>query len=143
MSIKEILLKKGWAGKTISRPETAQRLNPLIHTMSNILRAHNHVAASTDSSGSNSPLSEQVRLLRMDIGKMSETVFSSGGVATRTAEPYVAGLNGNKDLLDAENALLSDLRNEKDIEHQMRTRAILAAVAANTENRIQLLRQLV
>ena len=33
MTIKEIkstILKKGWAGKTISREETVQKLNPLI-----------------------------------------------------------------------------------------------------------------
>ena len=28
--IKELLLQKGWAGKTISRSETVERMNPLI-----------------------------------------------------------------------------------------------------------------
>jgi hypothetical protein len=126
MSIKDILLKKGWAGRTISRSETIDRLNPILQLMSGVLNEHN--------SNPGSISDDLVRTLRMDIGKFSETIVSCGGIAARTAVDSNSDANTAKSL---ETELLEALKAEGDIEHQMRTRAILGVVATNTELRIK------
>lgn len=144
MSLKDIILNKGWAGRTISRPETVARLNPHIQSMSTLLLAYDIIGGSADESRGGDDLDEQLRILRMDIGKFSETIASAGGVAHRSPDAAAAQqVHSWSDVLRAEQSLLSALDEENDIEHQMRTRAILAVVSGNTETRLRILRQLV
>ena len=144
MSIKEILLNKGWAGRTISRPETVIQLNPHIQTMVNLLHAYN-ILAERDSGGyEKSSMGDQVRILRMDIGKMSETISSCGGIPERSPQSsIVRGSAEWSDIVAVEKSLLNMILAEKEIEHQMRTRAILSKVQENTEALIQQLQRTV
>jgi len=144
MSIKEILLQKGWAGRTISRPETVIRMNPLIQVMSNLLYAYNCQAEAEPSSFGESSTGDLVRILRMDIGKMCETVASCGGISTRSPEiSLVEGSTNWSDITAVEKSLMDMITAEKEIEHHMRSRAILSKVAENTERRLQQLESLV
>jgi hypothetical protein len=126
MSIKDILLKKGWAGRTISRSETIDRMNPILQLMSGVLNEHNANPGSVSD--------DLIRTLRMDIGKFSETIVSCGGVAARNA---VDSESGASNLKSSETELLEALKAESEVEHQMRTRAIIGVVLANTELRIK------
>jgi hypothetical protein len=124
MGIKELILKKGWAGRTISRPETVEQLNPIIQYMSGVLFQYTSSPEFVDT--------EQIRTLRMDIGKMSETIASCGGVPAR----HSGGGDAPENIRSAELHLRDLLQLEQKIEHQMRTRAILGVVLTNTEARI-------
>jgi hypothetical protein len=133
MGIKELILKKGWAGRTISRAETVERLNPIIHFMSGVLLQYTSSLEFVDN--------PQIRTMRMDIGKLSETIASCGGVPARhSGDGDSDGDSGSGDapenIRSAELDLRELLLNERKIEHQMRTRAILGVVLTNTEARI-------
>lgn len=143
MGIKELLLQKGWAGRTISRDETSRRLNPIIRIMTEML--HRYSAVREEAGADERPEIDRVmKTLRMDIGKVAETIFSTGGTAYSGTDldpdEFVAGDDGWKNLRDAEDVLAAALREEQDVEHQMRTRAILAKVAENHEDRMNLIR---
>lgn len=143
MGIKELLLQKGWAGRTISRDETAERLNPIIRIMTEMM--HRYAGVREQANAEERPEIERVlKTLRADIGKVAETVFSCGGTAYSGTElepdDFAAGSNGWQSLLDAEDVLAAALREEKNVEHQMRTRAILGVVAENHEDRMKLIR---
>lgn len=143
MGIKELLLQKGWAGRTISRDETIERLNPIISIMTEVLHRYAAVRDEADAAV-RTEIDRVMKTLGMDIGKVAETVFSCGGTAYSGTDldpdAFVAGDDGWKTLRDAEDVLASALRDEQDVEHQMRTRAILAKVAENQDDRMNLIR---
>lgn len=143
MGIKELLLKQGWAGRTISRAETIDHVNPIIRTMT-VAMHHWGAAATTLDGEAGRTVREALKTLRMDIGKLCETVFSCGGVAYNGTdlEPETFTADGDiwKTLADQEAAIAESLKPQLKIEHHMRTRAILAAVAANHEERVKLIR---
>ena len=143
MGLKELLLQKGWAGRTISREETIERLNPIIRIMTEML--HRYAAVRSTADADDRPEIDRVmKTLRADIGKVAETVFSCGGTAYSGIEldpdDFAEDDGGWTGLRDAEDVLASALREEQDVEHQMRTRAILAKVAENHEDRMKLIR---
>ena len=142
MGLKELLLQKGWAGRTISREETIERLNPIIRIMTEML--HRYAAVRDAADADDRPEIDRVmKTLRADIGKVAETVFSAGGTAYSGIEldpDEFADDDGWASVRDAEDVLAAALREEQDIEHQMRTRAILAKVAENHEDRMKLIR---
>lgn len=143
MGIKELLLKQGWAGRTISRAETIDQLNPIIRTMT-VASLYWTSAASRLDGSAREAVDAALKTLRMDIGKMCETVFSCGGVAYNGTDLEVADHDPGEDvwatLRAQEQALAEALKPQLEVEHHMRTRAILAAVAANHENRVTLIR---
>ncbi len=144
MSIKEILLNKGWAGRTISRAETVDQLNPHIQAMSNLLYAYNLMEDNDIDSFDEASMGEHIRVLRMDIGKMSETIASCGGISLRSPERSLVGESTEwSNIIASEKALQKMILAEQEIEHQMRTRAILSKIAENTDLRIQQLSRLV
>ena len=124
--LKELVLKQGWAGRTISRAATVDRLNPILQSLSGVLVAHNLNPGLIDDA--------LIRTLRMDIGKMSETILSCAGIAERNPSDAESE---ERDVKSAESKLLEALKAEGEIEHQMRSRAIIAVVLANTEARLQ------
>ena len=145
MGIKELLLQKGWAGRTISREETIERLNPITRIMTELMHTYGAVRGRVDASERDAFESE-LKTLRADIGKMAETIFSCGGTPFNGTELEAGDFEVDSDsdawkaIRDAEQVLGDALREEKNIEHQMRTRAILGKVAENHENRLKLLR---
>lgn len=143
MGIKELLLKQGWAGRTISRAETIDHLNPIIRTMT-VAMHHWRVAESTLNGDAARNVSAALKTLRMDIGKMCETVFSCGGVAYSGTDLDPDSFKADSDiwavLSEQETAIANALLPQQEIEHHMRTRAILAKVASNHEERVRLIR---
>ncbi len=149
-TLKELLLGRGWAGKTISREETVERINPLIEQHIKL----NHYYRAASRSHSNAEVSRRLEDLlktaRTDVGKLSETVFSAGGSAYNGTDLEPEDF----DLGDEDAEMLSALRDlEKDfheavtherneVEHQMRTRAILEVVQGNSNERLDTLETL-
>ena len=142
MSIKSIILKKGWAGKTISRPETATRVNALIRPLIELLHSYNaFVAVSPESDTSD--IQTFMPTLRADIGKLAETVHSCGQTAysgvVLEQDSFSESSSTLADVAGREKEYRELLSTEGKIEHQMRTRAIIDVVAANSEARYQII----
>lgn len=159
MGIKDAFLNKGWAGKTMSRPETIERINPLIRRHMELNHAYSYAINQVSEREAAGKLEAQQKTARADVGKLSETVLSAGGVAYTGVDIEPAdyaladGTSSSADASANESAmirrlgeleqqfqeLLSDELNEN---HQIRTRAILSVVQANSHARIQFLRGL-
>jgi hypothetical protein len=144
MGIKDLFLKQGWAGKTIGRPETIDLLNPIIRTMNELMQCLGALSASSTNADQKARLEETLRVLRMDIGKMCETVYSCGGVAYSGTDLEAADFASSTpaDLSGLESRLAEHLAAQHKIEHQMRTRAILGVVEENQKARKNALRNL-
>jgi hypothetical protein len=144
--IKEALLNRGWAGKTMSRSETVERLNPLIEQH---IRLNHHYGAAIrhcDDDRVVDVLERLQKTARADVGKLSETVFSCGGTAYNGTDlsPDDFSLTGSlsdlfKELHDLETDFNEALAHELDLEHQMRTRGVLEAVKSNSQDRLNAL----
>ena len=121
--IKSLLLKKGWAGRTISRSETVARLNPLLKQHVTLANLYEQVTNLDEDLSTE--LQGNLRRLRLDMGKLAETVFSCGGVAYSGVDhPKVQPVDNV--LLETERALHNALLQERrTINHQMRTEAVL------------------
>ncbi len=146
MSIKELVLRKGWAGKTISREETATRLNALISKLVVLMYAYDDAAGRLNTGDYTTSFEAEMSRLRADIGKLSETIHSCGAVSYSGTdiEPgtITAGDGGWSGLFALESDFLSNLKGEKAFEHEMRTRAVLGVLASNSEARTAILRNL-
>lgn len=149
MGLKKAFLNKGWAGRTISRPETVDRFNPLLKAHHRLNFAYdfliNHVADIEVAS----ILEAQQKTARTDIAKLSESVLSAGGVSYSGVDldPESIHLSGNdgtmiQELLDLEQEFQSRLTDELELDHQIRSRAILSIVQANSAARLEYLRKL-
>ena len=149
--VKELLLGRGWAGKTISRSETVERLNPLVrqhielnHYYRAALRSHGDPAVAE-------ALQRVQKTARADVGKLTETIHSCGGT------PYNGTDLKSEDFVleDDDTEMLQTLQNmerefhdalvheRNNVEHQMRTRGLLEALTSNSEERIELLGDLI
>ena len=147
MGIKDLLLNKGWAGNTLSRAETIDHLNPLIRSLTTLM--HGYDAAQPGLEGDQAESLEQARkLIRGDLGKLAETVLSSGGIAYSGVdqEPSAPATGDSATVFEAlkgrEEAFREELDAERKVEHQVRTRAVLENVARNSTDRLGLLRDL-
>jgi hypothetical protein len=149
--IKEALLGRGWAGKTLSRAETVERLNPLLlqflklnHNYEYVIRTHSDTAATE-------ALKRVQKTARADVGKLNETILSCGGSPENgtNLEPEDFDLGTDEiemlyRLEDLETEFNEALVHErKELEHQMRTRGILEALKSNSDERLTLLGDLI
>lgn len=147
MGIKELLLNKGWAGRTLSRPETAERLNPVIRSLTTLMHGYDAAQATLDGEAAAS-LEAARKLLRGDLGKLSETVLSAGHPAYMGVdqEPSAPATGDSTTVLEAlagrEEDFHAVLDAEKKVEHQIRTRAVLKNAARNSSERLELLHEL-
>jgi hypothetical protein len=143
--LKELLLGRGWAGKTITRAETVERLNPIVKQ--HIVLNHHYEAArrTLDQSAFTQALGAMQRTARMDVGKLSETIYSAGGSAYNGTDLEPDDFDLGDDGLEVLNTLIEmerDFKNtvqsdREEIEHQIRTRAILELVASNSHDRLK------
>ncbi|HYE58989.1 MAG TPA: hypothetical protein VD948_10805 [Rhodothermales bacterium] len=148
-AVLDAILNKGGAGTTISRQETVDRINPLIEAHARLLHAYASVQQSLPPESLPSGLNEHLRTARMDVGKLAETVYSTGGVAyTGTdLEPGTERFEGGtasvlKALAAREEEFLGQVRDElKDVDHHIRTRAILGNVEKHTAERLDAVRE--
>jgi hypothetical protein len=149
-TLKEILLGRGWAGKTITRAETVEHLNPLIEQQVRINHSYEYVIREHGNPSVVSVLERLQKTARGDVGKLSETVLSCGGTPYNgtdlEADDFDLGsddremLHRLQDLDEEFRDALAEERTE--VDHQMRTRAILEVVKSNTEERLSTLREL-
>ena len=141
--IKSLLLKKGWAGKTISREETIARLNPLMAQHVALGRLYDLADVTPLRDKELVAQLDAIRKrARTDMGKVAETIFSCGGVAHSGADRSdmpSAGDDLRARLMEAERAVSQSLLDEKGIEHQMRTEAVLQRLRDSNEERMSFL----
>ncbi|NND71255.1 MAG: hypothetical protein HKN43_06730 [Rhodothermales bacterium] len=144
--MKSILLKKGWAGKTISRAETIERFNPIIKKHIVLNRFYDAAIRDLDHDEHTKQFTLDQRTARADVGKLCETVFSCGGVAysgTDLDPEAVSSGSSLEDvmfnLFDLETDLQDAISEEESIEHQMRSRAILGVVKTHSAERYKYL----
>ncbi len=145
MSIKDLVLNKGWAGTTITRQATADRLNLLIRPLIELMYSYNSAVILPKASGNYEEIQQTLPDLRADIGKLSETIHSSGVAAFSGTELDQGSFASDMTwatVLDREEAFAKLLSDEKAYEHHIRTRAVLGALAANSETRRNLVKQL-
>ncbi len=148
MTLKEIksaLLRKGWAGKTISRKETAQRLNLLIEESVKLKHGYSNFLSHLKSEPNRQELESILRTLRLDIGKLKELVFSCGETAFNgtSLEAELFKLTGENALLSLrrrEAAFRELLDAEQPIEHQLRTEAVLTRLHKSSDSRLSFIR---
>lgn len=149
--IKEVLLGRGWAGKTITRAETVERLNPLLLQFLKLNHNYQYVIRSHADSAVTDALKRVQKTARTDVGKLSETILSCGGTPENGTDLEPGDFNlGNDEremlhqLEDLETEFHEALVHERsEIEHQMRTRGILEAVTSNSTERLELLSDLI
>ncbi len=146
MGIKGLVLNKGWAGITITREQTAERLNVLIRTLIELMYYYDAALGSGGSGPDLDQVQETMPVLRADIGKLSETIHSCGAVAYSGTDldpdSFSSGENDWSAVRDMEEEFIEALTDEKKTEHQMRTRAILGALASNAGERLHILRRI-
>ncbi len=148
--LKELLLGKGWAGRTITRAETVERLNPIIKQHIELNRHYEAAMRALDLPPAVEALRAMQRTARMDVGKLSETVFSAGGAAYNGTDLEPGGVDRGASALDIVSELISmeryfrkTVETERDeIEHQIRTRAILELVESNSHDRLKTLEKM-
>ena len=150
-AIKELLLGRGWAGKTISRAETVEHLNPLIRQHMELNHHYRSAIRSHSDSAVVEALERVQKTARADVGKLSETIHSCGGTPHNGTDLDP----GDFDLGDDDLQMLTQLQavetefrdaivhERKNVEHQMRTRGILEALTSNSEERLELLEDLI
>ncbi len=148
MGLKEAFLQKGWAGRTISRAETIERLNPVLEQLLGLMHAYQYVIDHIGDPALAERLEALQKTLRADAGKLSETILSCGGVSYTGVDLESDQFNlGDTDeamlfnVLDQEQAFQAMIGEEKDVEHQIRTRAILGVVAQNSDERLTFLKE--
>lgn len=149
--IKEALLGRGWAGKTLSRAETVERLNPLLLQFLKLNHNYEYVVRSHSDAAVKEALQRVQKSARVDVGKLSETILSCGGSPENgtdlepedfhLAEDDIEMLQELKSLETDFNDVLSNERGQ--YEHQMRTRGILEALKSNSTERVELLGDLI
>src|SRR5690606_7735500 len=120
-------LNKGWAGTTLSRRETAERLNPIQRKLYEHMHAYDAAIARLSDSAVIDQLKAFQRTARIDIGKVAETILSAGAAPYNgiDLEPATGGDRANtnevlRDLLAAEEKLAAVLAEELKQNHQIR-----------------------
>ena len=148
--IAEALLGKGWMGRTISREETVEHLNPLVEAHIKLNHAYRAVSRVAEDPRVEEALESLLKTARADVGKLSETIFSAGGSAYNGTdlEPEDFDLGPDLDtslpkLIEQEETFQGDVKTERnDVEHQMRTRAILELVRDNSQERLSVIKRI-
>lgn len=146
-------LNKGGAGVSISRRETVERLNPIIRHHAALNLYYDAVAEAAAEAAAEPEVAAQLaparKTMRTDVGKLAESIYSAGGVAyTGTdLDPAAHRLDGDDDdrlfrLLELEQDFQQRVAAEFDVNHQIRTRAILENVRRHSQERLSLLKEL-
>ena len=144
------VLNKGWAGESLSREETIQRLNPLLRRHIELNHSYDYLIVHLDGDEASEQMGRFQKVARNDVGKVRETILSSGGVPHSgiDLEPDDIALDGGRDemfdqLMEQEQALLDHIEEEQSLsgrEHHMRTKAILENLHKNSQERLNFLK---
>lgn len=149
MGLKKAFLNRGWAGRTISRQGTIERLNPLIKMHHELNHAYQYAINHVANIEVASRLEALLKTGRADIGKLSESVLSAGGVSYSgiDLEPEAVRLSDDEgsmlhQLREKEESFHQNLSDELFEKHQIRTQAILSVVRSNSAQRVDYLRDI-
>ncbi|MFW5955357.1 MAG: hypothetical protein ACOCSK_01300 [Rhodothermales bacterium] len=145
--MKEVFLKKGWAGKTLSRVDSIARINPILEQHNALNYTYDAATARLQNADVRLSLEQHQKIARADAGKLSESILSMGGVPRsgvgmeRTDfDPGESSEEIRNTLLRLEEQFLKALADEHGANHQMRNRAILQNVEKNTRARADYLK---
>mgnify|MGYP006427897489 FL=1 len=147
--LKELLLGRGWAGKTITRADTVDLLNPLIEQQVHINHHYEALLRSDPGADLAALIKDLQKTARADVGKLSEVVLSAGGVAYNGTdlEPEDFDTDASvreqvAQIRELEETFRDAIAQQLDeIEHRMRTRGVLQVVQRNTEDRLSSIRR--
>lgn len=149
MGLKDAFLNKGWAGKTFTREKTVERINPIIRRHAELNHAYNYAINHVSQRETASELEALQKTARADVGKLSETVLSAGaasynGIELKAEDFALAEDEGEMiaELKEQEEQFQELVSDELKENHQIRTRAILSVVQANSRTRLDYLRGL-
>lgn len=149
MGLKDAFLNKGWAGRTLSRQETVEQINPLLRRNHELNLRYEHAVRALDDREAAETINTFMKTARADVGKLSETVLSAGQPAYTGVDLEPTDFEFGDDdhsiveeLLEAEERFQQLLADEFELEHQMRTRAVLSVVRENSRVRLDFLRRL-
>lgn len=149
MGLKDAFLNKGWAGRTLSRQETADRINPLLRRHHELNHRYEQAIRTVGDREAAQTISTFQKTARADVGKLSETVLSAGHPAYTGVdlEAETFKMEGDeaaiiRQLLESESEFEQLLSDELGLEHQIRTRAVLSVVLENSRSRLEFLRGL-
>ena len=119
--------------------DTADRLNPLLKQLIALNRAWDLAIEKCEDPDLAASSAALLKTARMDADKLSETILSCGAVAHAgvARDPLPTGPAPLLDVVDQESAYAEALRRERQFEHQMRTRAVLARLEENAEARLE------
>ena len=138
-----VILNKGGAGISISRKETAERLNPISRELSRLNLYYLHAVRTLSHEDVAKDLERHLRRSHMDVGKLAETILSVGGTPYNATdlEPQNFVLEGSDaEMLDAlyqkETEFQQLVQEEDKIRHQIRTQAILLNVQTDSQERL-------
>lgn len=142
-------LNKGGAGLYISRRETAERLRPFQARHLRLVRAYADGLARLSDPAVAERLRAWMPAVRTEFAKLNETIWSAGGGAPYGTDQEPGQFDPGRtdaerlfNLLETERAYHDALTEEMDaVHHQERTRAILTATAAGSEQRLDGLRE--
>lgn len=139
----DLILQKGGAGISMSRVDTAERLNPILEAHLRLNHAYEYALAHAGDAALAGTLGDLQRTARMDAGKIAETIFSLGGLpfSGTSIEPGSLPVDGHGEamfthLVDREKDFGKLVAGEDKLDHQIRTKAILGVLKANSEKRI-------
>lgn len=140
------ILNKGGAGVSISRAETVARLDPISRALSRLNLYYQAAADKLGHEDVSSAIGGLLRVARMDVGKLAESVLSAGGVPYNATdlEPQNFVLEGSdaemlEALMEKESDFQSLVRDESGVRHHIRTQAILMNVRTNGQERLNYL----
>ncbi len=136
--VKKAILQKGWAGHTISRKETATRLDSLLTQHLTLQAAYRQAASTNNDSALKEGFERVAKRGRLDAGKLAETILSCGGCPARKGDEDFCGTLA--DVADMEYAFGTAVQDQRREEHHMRTQAVLAWLADNSEDRLEFIR---
>ncbi|MCY4171965.1 MAG: hypothetical protein OXE59_11345 [Bacteroidetes bacterium] len=144
--IKSAVLKKGWAGKTLSRSETAHRLNALIEEHVKLKHYYANLQLHLQSVELQEELLTILKTLRLDIGKLKEVVFSCGQTAFNgtSLKPESFHLDSGTPIIELrefEREFDALLHGEQPIQHQIRSEAVLTRLREHCAERLSFLQK--
>lgn len=148
-SLKVLIFNKGGIGKSLSRQETIERINPIIREHIALNHQYNDVVRTIGDAEVAERLEQLQKIARMDVGKLAEIVFSAGGTVysgvDMEPDAFTLGTDPGEmihRLLDVEQRFLQRVTSELKLNHQIRTKATLNLVQQHSEERLRFLQEL-
>ena len=138
------LLNRGGAGKSLTRGQTVAEMSKLMIRHIELLRTYDTLIESIGDGSTADELKTIQKENRADIAKLAEIILSSGGVPPREGG-LLAGQEPQtliRSVNDAERELRSDIEQQLEHKHHMRTLAVMEMLLENTERRLGLVQHM-